>query len=381
MTIVGYLYNKNGMATWCIEAALALHQAGEEVILIKSSDIILPESYPVKVIDFDNEVTVNKNRSTLKKITDKLIKYWQLLPVVPIAKNFLPALHNYLQTLSINPKYYLLNQTSFVNKNLATKQYVVAWTYQPFLKDYLRKAFLLADGLGALQSNLYNAFYWHKIDWQGYTDATGVMAVSKKLSASLQLHHIKSSAVYPGTSNNNVQIINKVNSRVTLAVMALGLDESRKGLRKIIECLKKMQPYQFKLVLIGGCSTQFKNWVLENDFPATFTGLLSRQKAVEVLQTCDVLLFGSLVDDWGFVQVEAMANGMAILSPNASPFDEIVGRADYLYDANDLRDLENKLAVIISNKLIIQDKNWFMNRHQEFFSSKAFSNFILQSRN
>ena len=134
MTIVGYLYNKNGMATWCIEAALALHQAGEEVILIKSSDIILPESYPVKVIDFDNEVTVNKNRSTLKKITDKLIKYWQLLPVVPIANNFLPALHNYLQTLSINPKYYLLNQTSFVNKKCSYKAICCCMDVPTFFK-------------------------------------------------------------------------------------------------------------------------------------------------------------------------------------------------------------------------------------------------------
>ena len=373
MIIVGYLYNRNGMASWCMDAAKALHDQGIDVILIKSKNISLPATFPVKYMDFEGDEIDYNGRSTSKKIYDKFFKYYQLIPLIKRNDNFLSHLNKYLLSNGIKPTCYMLNQTSLVSTKIKTPQYVTAWTYKPNLKDYLRKAFLLANNISTLQANLYNAFFWHKVDWSAYKDATGVFAVSERLKESLSKQAVRAYTIYPGTEGGSVVFKKRQqNQIINLAVMALDIDEKRKGLKTIIGKLKKLKPYNFKLTLIGGCNEEFKRWVLEEDFPAIFTGLLSREKAVEVLESCDVLLFGSLVDDWGFVQVEAMSRGMAVLSPNASPFDEIVGRADYLYDPFSDIDLDKKLSEIIAKDNIEEDKMWFNDRYDALFSLKVF---------
>src|SRR5882757_2783422 len=129
MIVICYLYNKNGMASWCIDAAKALHFNGQRVVLVKSKNIELPEGYPVKYINFEGDEMDFKNRSVFKKISGKIFKYYQLLPFVSRKDSFLPALHQCLSDQEIYPEYYLLNQTSLVNKKVNVPQYVVAWTY------------------------------------------------------------------------------------------------------------------------------------------------------------------------------------------------------------------------------------------------------------
>jgi len=384
MIVVGYLYNKNGMATWCIEAALALQRLNHDVVLIKSPQIQLPDNYPVKVFDFETKDDYLTKQSLSKKIIRRFKKYSNLLPFVNIENDFLIVLNEFLETRNISPEFYLLNQTSFVNKKVSVPQYVVAWSYKPFLYNYLKKVFILSEGLNSFSSNLYGAFYWHKMDWIGYRNVTGVLSVSEKLTDLLQKTHIKAYTVYPGSDTVKTGALNNVTSKngpIKLVVMALSVDDKRKGFKNIIETLKRLKPYQFELTLIGACSQEFKQWVLQDDFPAVFTGLLPRDKAVGILNGCDVLLFGSLVDDWGFVQVEAMARSMAVLSPRASPFDEIVGRDDYLYNPSDETDLESKLKALITAgpSKIEQDKAWFKKRYEETFSSDKFGKQLTQT--
>jgi hypothetical protein len=38
MFVVAYLYNDNGMASWCWEAAHALHELGQPVLLICANE-------------------------------------------------------------------------------------------------------------------------------------------------------------------------------------------------------------------------------------------------------------------------------------------------------------------------------------------------------
>ena len=381
MIIVGYLYNTNGMASWCIEAAIALHLKGEKVVLIKSSNTRLPDNFPVSYIEFD-EHTVTEGRTLMKKGADKVYLYYKLLPFINKERNFLLNLHNYLKNCSITPKAYLLNQSDLLNNKVPIPQYVVAWSYKPFLKDYIMKSFFLAEGLKSLQYNLYNAFYWYKADWAGYKSATGILSVSDKLSAILNKRNIAAHTVYPGVNSEFTGEI-KVsgdNNTVKLAVMALHLDDKRKGLKRIIVILKKLKPYNFKLTLIGECSDAFKTWVSEDSFPAIFTGQLNRENAISALIDCDVFLFGSLVDDWGFVQVEAMSKGLAVLAPDSSPFDEIIGREDYLYELSSEKSLETKLKNIINSSNTIQkDKTWFKNRYTNLFSSQIFGTNLLQT--
>src|SRR4051812_13854054 len=50
MWLVGYLFNNNGMGTWCWEAAHALAEAGENVVLVCASDVVFPGSTSVPVL-------------------------------------------------------------------------------------------------------------------------------------------------------------------------------------------------------------------------------------------------------------------------------------------------------------------------------------------
>ena len=50
---VALLYNQNGMASWCWEAAHALHELGRNVLLIAANDVPLPGSPEVEVVRID----------------------------------------------------------------------------------------------------------------------------------------------------------------------------------------------------------------------------------------------------------------------------------------------------------------------------------------
>src|ERR1700716_1427295 len=50
MWLVGYLYNNNGMGTWCWEAAHALADAGESVTLVCSPTVSLPGPTTIPIL-------------------------------------------------------------------------------------------------------------------------------------------------------------------------------------------------------------------------------------------------------------------------------------------------------------------------------------------
>lgn len=374
MVVVAYLYNNNGMATWCIESALAIHKSGVDVILVKSKNLKLPHLYPVKSIDFDTSSSDFSQRSILQKVLYRLIRYSKLLPFTTIEDTFLMTLHSFLNEKSICPRCYILNQSNLVNPAINTPQYLVAWSYPPMLNDYIKKTIRTADNISTFFTNLYNAIYWHKSDWQGYKNATAVLPVSKSFTNLLKINGINAYTVYPGSSKIDISpIVCNDNKKIRLVVMALDLEDKRKGLKKIIKCLKTLpNSDRFSLTLIGDCSDDFKQWVKKSAFSVSFTGRLKREDALEKLNDCDVLLFGSLVDDWGYVQVEAMAKGIAIISPNASPFDEIVGRPDYLYDIDNDMDFIVKIKNVVEKDDFLKDKEWFQSRYNQLFCSEAF---------
>ena len=51
--VVAMLYNRNGMAAWCWEAAHALHELGQNVLLIAAPDTPLPGTPKVEVVWID----------------------------------------------------------------------------------------------------------------------------------------------------------------------------------------------------------------------------------------------------------------------------------------------------------------------------------------
>jgi glycosyltransferase involved in cell wall biosynthesis len=378
--VIAYLYNDNGMATWCIECAKALHANGQQVLLVKSKKIKLPNNFQVPSFDFDMPESASKTFA--KKILSRIKDYLQMIPFTSIEHSFLPTLNEKLQEKGIAPSVYLLNQSNLYNSTVTVPQYVVAWAYKPFLKDHLAKVGMFANSLRNRITAIKNAIYWHKADWNAYQHATGVFSVSDKLTeaiASTGLSNVYT--VYPGIEKQNeFQIERKNSPTIHFVMMALNVGEKRKRLVWALESMKELKEQfnQFHITVIGECSDDLKKWSKENNLPATFAGKVDREMAMQILQQQDVFLFASALDDWGFVQVEAMSNQLAVLSPDKSPFDEIVGRNDFLFSSDDRQDFLVKIKSILQNSSsIATNKQWFYDRYQQTFSSKAFASSIM----
>ena len=146
----------------------------------------------------------------------------------------------------------------------------------------------------------------------------------------------------------------------------------------MIEALKNLPFKNFSLTLIGKASDKFKNWVCRDNFPAKFVGFLPRSELNQLMLKHEVFLFGSCLDDWGYVLIEAMSNGLLVVAPNLSPFDEIVDDTGALYSPYSSRDFISKVNKILNNDLDLK-RQASLNRAKKLFSREIFGNSILSA--
>ena len=92
MYVVGYLYNNNGMASWCWEAAHAMTEAGLPVLLVVSSEVKLPGNPKVDILRFDQPYLTANNKSFLKLIQNEISRLSNQ------SSGFVGSLHIYLQS-------------------------------------------------------------------------------------------------------------------------------------------------------------------------------------------------------------------------------------------------------------------------------------------
>ena len=339
MLIVAYLYNTNGMASWCWEAAHALYEAQQPVVLVCSQAVQLPEDSPVRIIRFDPPIP---NRGGLAyKISQELRR------LSPQSSGFVWELHQHLEQQGINPTVYLLNQTDLQDPRVSVPQYVTGWAYPTSFSGYASK---IGTYMGwklsrnAVRSALSTLGWWGK-DRRAYRSATGVLAVSQRLNADLVAQGVKSVVVHPGTALSVEPRLQVVKPPYNILTVALDLEEPRKRVRWLVEALQKMpDPMQFSLTLVGKASPAFQEWVCRDGFPATFAGSMTRAEVQAFMVQQDLFLFGSALDDWGYVLTEAMSQNLCIVAPNLSPFDEIVGDTGILYAPNSQDDLRHRLS-------------------------------------
>src|SRR5690348_11536097 len=100
MWVVAYLWNTNGMASWCWEAAHALAEQGEPVLLVCSRSASLPGPPAVPVMRFDAPQAASVGP------VGKVARELRRLSTRPDA--FLPALHAELLRTGRSPAAYLL---------------------------------------------------------------------------------------------------------------------------------------------------------------------------------------------------------------------------------------------------------------------------------
>lgn len=380
--LIAYVYNNNGMATWCIEAAKSFSLKGYKVILVKKSDIELDLTaiHHIQIINYDDQSLSNRNY--FDKIKAKLKKYIYLIPFIQSDNQFLPKLLKKLSLLGIpSIDAILLNQSNLLNSSIQIKQYVVAWANPPFFINYLKNAFTTAKSINEIFHGVLAAIFWYKSDKYSFRKAAGIMAVSENLRNNIfkLIKNVHVYTIYPGVSNNQftVEMKRPISTKIKIVMMALHIEEKRKRLTWAINQIQQLQSYYhlIELTLIGNYSTEFKNKIEQGNMPIVFLGKLNRNDALIELQKNDLMIFASSVDDWGFVQIEAMSRGLAVMAPMASPFDEIIGNDDYLFDK---KSFIEKLKQIIVNPLKLEeDKQYFLKRYNNKFSGNVFADNLI----
>lgn len=372
--VVAYLYNTNGMATWCWEAAHALHELGHEVILCVSTETTLPGVPKVRILHIDKQSEPPGPTGFYGKGSSLLRRSLSTKP-----DGVLGRIHLQLATQQVIPSCYVLNQSTLVDRRVDCKQLVASWSYPVDLVSYLKKTITLAPNKSAeaiFRTGLDAAGWWRK-DWRGMREADCVLSVTSRLNTILRSRGVRSNVVYPGT--NVPPLVRRTNSGIRMLVAAESLNAPRKRILWMLEAVKRVNPQSgLVLQLAGGADDEVRHAASQCGLPFEFLGKLRREEFQSVMQQADIFCFGSILDDYGYVLVEAMANGLVPVAPKLAPFDEIVGDAGSCYEATNQDSFAHTVNSAISGLSEgTRFRTW--QRASEIFSRRSFGQSILNS--
>ncbi len=372
--VVALLYNQNGMASWCWEAAHALHELGQSVLLIAALDVPLPGTPEVEVVRIDVSAGYVRRRVGIGRA---LSAAGNLLAAGP--DGLLQRIHGALVARGVRPAGYILNQSTLVDRSVACPQAVAAWAFPPDMLAYLRKIpFMLPErSFKALARTTLSSWGWWRKDWRAYREADRTLAVTEALLKSLRQRLINCDLVYPGTRMSPIS--DRPSDRIRLLMAASSLGDSRKRVVWMLEAMKKMRPQPgVVLQLAGEPNAAVRRAAAGIRFPVEFLGHLKRQELQQVMRDADIFCFGTLLDDWGYVLVEAMANGMVPVAPCINPFDEILDGVGSCYRQHSPDDFARVLGAVISGNLS-QSRRQARDRAEACFSRRVFGRSILAS--
>jgi glycosyltransferase involved in cell wall biosynthesis len=361
MIVVAYASGRNGMTTWCLEVIKALHHSKKEYLLFCDENV-------KSTIDFNEDKVVvipmvdSPTPTLFHKIKNQL---WGRLFKRNVAIS--QSIHGYCMAHNIVPSIILWNDCSYYNKNLQWRQGVVAWAFPPHFWGYMKKLPLILNGI-PLKNKIFavlDSIGYYISDQYAYKNANLILAIHQKLCNELKIKFSHSEYLYPpiGLKATN---INSQLGKIHLLIAALNLEESRKGIEWMLINLKKFSLHnRVKICLVGNCSTHFRNAYSEQEY-IEFLGLLPRAQLQSIMSKMDAFLFASNLDDWGFVQTEALSNGLIVISPVITPFDEIVTMPELSFKPHDSDDFLRAIHVLINadikelkSKSIYKAKNTF----------------------
>jgi glycosyltransferase involved in cell wall biosynthesis len=367
---VGCIFDRTGMQTWCIEAAEALAASGERVFLFHSAAV------PAPVVSTGIELIAVAHGDVLPAVArGKFKREFSRISTHP--GRFVRSACRELQARQINPWAFLLNASMFVDPAVEVPQFVVAWAFPASLSGYLRKLPIHHDRLLSIDGirTALDQIGWYRRDWFAYRHAAGVLSVSRRLDSAIRRAGLNSTMVHPGIRVEQRQRSAR-GERTRLVMMAADLDSPRKRVPWMLNALGDF-PIPAEITLIGVGSQKIVDLARSTRMPVDATGPLARHEALAAIREGDVFLFGSLLDDWGYVLLEAMAAGLAVVAPRMSPFDEILGPAGLLFTPSSAK--EFRQAAIDACGRTPDDAAAQSKWLEAHFSSQVFSRRLLEA--
>jgi glycosyltransferase involved in cell wall biosynthesis len=358
MWIVGYLYNNNGMGTWCWEAAHALAAAGEPVTLVCSPTVMLPGPTTIPVL---RVAAPAQSRSAIVRMFS---------PGGMLSAHGARVMRDAVRCLADQgtpATRLLLNSTEFHDSEIPLPQFVTAWARGVRLHEYLGRLRIHHRGFSRETVRAFlGTIGWWRRDWYGFRHADAVLSVTSPLHDELRALGIHSELLHPCTHAPDASVPLRVGDPVVrLVTSAASLDDPRKRVLWMLDALRDWRGTGCTLTLIGAPSDAVRGAASRLEMPVEFAGTLSRDDAVLAMRSCDVFLFASALDDWGYVITEAMSQGLAVIAPAIAPFDEILDATGALYVMNEPGAFRQALDDLLPRFMSARQASW-QSAHDRF---------------
>lgn len=375
MIVVGYLYNTNGMATWCIETAYALHEAGENVLLVHAPSVKLPANLPFKTLCF----SFNSAKESVIAKVGLMGKMNSFLNVFSNASTgFSYKVYEQLTQDGKKVHSFFLNQSNMIDPRVPIPQYVCSWVYPFNINYYLKTAFLSLEQ-GSIKNKILtiaNAIGFYRKDKASFKAATKVLALTPAMQQNLLQQNYKAVLLSPccAVEQNVKKVADTVIERKIKVIMcALDLSSKRKNLTWVMEQLNSLKDTELEIILIGRTGEDMEQLIAVSPHTIIQKGILTREEIINEYNKADIFLFASLSDDWGYVLTEAMSKGLAVLAPYQHPFNYIVGNEDYLFEPGSKHSFLEKFCRLLKNKDALHNAQIHCyQRTKQFFSRENF---------
>ena len=142
-------------------------------------------------------------------------------------------------------------------------------------------------------------------------------------------------------------------------LMFTGSFDVRKNHGRLVEAFAKIPSAlrdQYQLLIVGkGEDKQIsrlkliaqKHGLLEKDL--VFVGHVTDADLVALYNLCTLFVFPTLREGFGLPALEAMSCGVPTIGSNRTSVPEVIGRADALFDPEDVDDIAAKMTAVLSN--------------------------------
>ena len=176
-------------------------------------------------------------------------------------------------------------------------------------------------------------------------------------------------------NQDSVFIPNFVNERLILdhksvnpeikKVCFIGRVSEAKGAKEILEVAQKFPDIQF--MLVGEVSDEVQSWIKPNNIE--LLGILSHDKAMEILDESDLFLFPSHTEGFSLALAESMARGVPAIATdvgaNSNMIEDRGGVIVSVVDTEAMIDALNKMQEPILRQ---EMSNWCINKVRENYT-------------
>lgn len=344
MIVVGYVYNNNGMASWAIEVAHALHEHGFEVMLVYAPGVCLPNSLPFTVLEYK----ANHKKGNTSLFFRKLNSLANML--TSKSDSLTLDISDHLLAKGVKVDCFILNQANFIHPELKFKQIVNCWTYPLTIKHYLTSTIKNINQLGlSAFISIVSAIGMYRKDLYAFKRADLVIAMTPLMYATLSKKQYKTLLASPCIEVAIPYEFKSINKEVTVLIAALDLESKRKNILWMLDVVNSIESGKIRVVLVGSYGAKIVETLKNSPHPVELKGKINRVELFNCYQQADLFLFSSKSDDWGYVLTEAMSFAVIPVAPRLHPFNYILNEEESLYDEDNKEECKAKIIELITN--------------------------------